>query len=477
MKYFFTLLIFISLINNAYSQHCKCENELDFVIDYIENNLPGFIDNVNDTNKRQYESFKEELKLSAVKNCDNRFECLKNLMIYVEYFKDNHTEIYDNNSIDIDKNDSLSVAKFLVSEQFRNSEVFDIKKQKIRKKTFSEIENVYQFIDSSFTIAIVKDKKSWRDYIGVILESKSQIWQKGQIRFELKQKSKNTFDMFYYDEDHSLYFIKNISLKDGVLDNDFFNVNLKKRNDFSRDAPNKITFRFLDDSTSYIRISTFSGDMSAQLKAFYEKIDKLVKSRPYLIIDIRNNGGGSTDNAYPLLQYIYSKPFYNDNIDIYATEENIRKWEMFYKSAQEDTINYEKEYLNELLDEITRMKKARNQTFIKRTDGEVIELDTVLAKPKKAAIIMNRNTASSAESFVLWAMESDKTIIVGENSGGYIGYGEITETETPNFKFKLACTITRYEKQRAFEEIGVSPKFYLNNESDWIEQTLKILKQ
>ena len=73
-------------------------------------------------------------------------------------------------------------------------------------------------------------------------------------------------------------------------------------------------------------------------------------------------------------------------------------------------------------------------------------------------------------------MESDKTIIVGENSGGYVGYGEIGSVLTPNFNFELGATMTRYNKQRAYEAEGIPPDYYLSNDEDWVKQTLKILK-
>ena len=76
-----------------------------------------------------------------------------------------------------------------------------------------------------------------------------------------------------------------------------------------------------------------------------------------------------------------------------------------------------------------------------------------------------------------WALESDKTIIVGENSGGYVGYGEISSTKTPNFNFELGCTMTRYNNQREYEVDGIPPTYYLDNNTDWVAQALEFLKQ
>lgn len=57
MKKTLTILILILSIN-VNAQICKCENELKFVIDYYEENLPGFIDNVNSKNLNSYNNFK-----------------------------------------------------------------------------------------------------------------------------------------------------------------------------------------------------------------------------------------------------------------------------------------------------------------------------------------------------------------------------------------------------------------------------------
>jgi C-terminal processing protease CtpA/Prc len=89
----------------------------------------------------------------------------------------------------------------------------------------------------------------------------------------------------------------------------------------------------------------------------------------------------------------------------------------------------------------------------------------------------NRWCASSCESLLFLAKESDKTIIVGENSGGYVGYGEVGEIETPCYNFDLTCTMTRYKKQRAYEVIGIEPDIMLDKQKDWIEQTIKFLEK
>ena len=132
--------------------------------------------------------------------------------------------------------------------------------------------------------------------------------------------------------------------------------------------------------------------------------------------------------------------------------------------------------MSQTLLEIESMKVAPLNSFIPRIDRELIQLEEVLTNPKKVAIIVNKRCASSCEDLLFMAKESSKTILVGENSGGYVGYGEITFVPTPCYQFNLGCTMTRYTDQRQYEAFGIAPTFYLDNGSNWIEQTQQLLK-
>lgn len=459
------------------AQSCNCENELQFVTHYYESNLPGFKDNVTESNYKNYLSFKEELKINASKVCDSKSECFKLLTYYVEFFKDNHSNIDYNDYQKIKESDTKDLNNFLKSDIFQKHEKTDINLSSFVNQDISSIENIYQSKDSVYTVRIIKQKNGVRDYVGVIIDSRTPLWTKGQIKFELISKDDKKFDMLLYMRDHSIKYFNNIELKNGILANNWFNTLLKQRHTYNIDSPNKLIFKEIDSQTNYIYIPTFSGYWSAKLDSFYSKYDKTIQSKPYLIIDVRNNGGGSDDNANPLLKYIYTKPFYSDKVELYVTEENIRKSVEWYESNKRDTINFDKTFMKEISDEIERMKNAPLNSFISRNDKHLIKLKKVLKSPTKVAVIMNRNCASSCESLLFWAMESDKCILMGENSGGYVGYGEIGSTPTPYFKFNLGCTMTRYNYQRAYESIGIPPKYYLNNEEDWIEQSLNILKK
>ncbi|WP_354353605.1 S41 family peptidase [Pontibacter aydingkolensis] len=65
-------------------------------------------------------------------------------------------------------------------------------------------------------------------------------------------------------------------------------------------------FKALDKETNYIRLSSFDRGLIDELNAFYESIASDLNSKPFLIIDLRNNGGGDERRYFKLLPYLYT---------------------------------------------------------------------------------------------------------------------------------------------------------------------------
>ena len=166
---------------------------------------------------------------------------------------------------------------------------------------------------------------------------------------------------------------------------------------------------------------------------------------------------------------MYAEPIISsEGLDIYATKENTRKWEEVLFEMKADTNgNYSKETIDWIADEVDKMKNAESGTFIPRGEfTDTITYDQVLEKPKKVALLYNNGCASSCETSLFLGMKSSKTILVGENSGGYVGYGEVTSIETPHFGFVLNQTLTRYREARKYEADGVPPDHQLDYDRD-----------
>lgn len=468
------LLLFIS--HYSFSQEsCNCSKDLNFIITYYENNLPGFQDNVTTKTKNKYNSLKSSLKAEA-KQTETKNECYKLSLQYVEFFKDNHSSIYMESDY-IDETNEEELQKFLTSKIYTSREL--IPKDQIDQNQFplNDIRGIYE-IQGAYKIAVIPSKTALRDYIGVILESKSKLWKAGQVKFELKKTDvKNEFQAISYLKNHAVRYNSRFSLKEGILGDYWFKTSLNNYVNHAMDVSSEFNFNMINERVGYLRIPTFDGDWSFKIDSLYNASFKKIRTIPYLIIDVRNNGGGSDANVSPLLEFIYTNKIKTDKVDIYVTKDNINVWQDWYNDAKRDTLNFSEERVRWFAKRLKKMKKARLNSFVSVSKGGKISRNYKSNAIQKVAILYNKNCASSCETLLFSAQQSSKTILVGENSGGYVGYGEVGTIITPCYNFNLTCTMSRYKKQRAYEVIGVAPNYYLNNSKSWIDQTIELLEK
>ncbi len=472
-----TLLLcaFLSFFFYASSQEdCKCLEELDFVVSYYERNLPAYHDNVNAETQVEYDELKSELRKQSKADLTET-QCFKLLTYYVEFFKDNHSGIRMRME-SVDESDEKSVEDFVNGEIFQSRETFDLSQEHFTQFPFDDVKGIYETKDGTYKIVIVEDRTPLRDYVGVILESKSKLWIKGQIKLELKEIEAQRFNAFVYMRNHSLIYKGNYKLRNGILGDGWFKTSKTDRINHASDVESKFDFQILEEDIGYLTIPTFSGGYSAMIDSLYKVADPEIKRLPYLIIDVRNNGGGSDKNAMPLLDYIYTKPITRDVVGVYATEDNAKMWEKWYEEVKEDKENYSRLEALWFKREAKKLRKAKPGTYIPRSKGGQIKRRVAKVKPQKVIVLYNRNCASSCETLIFWAKESGNTVLAGESSGGYVGYGEVGTIETPCYGYFLRCTMTRYETQRKYEVDGIAPEVEFSYTESWIKQAIELLR-
>ncbi len=109
---------------------------------------------------------------------------------------------------------------------------------------------------------------------------------------ELTQKENRVFDIRYnvgllgYNFDN---IFKSMTIENGQIAN--FGYSKTQKGPKANDKPYE--FKTVTDSVNYLRLSDFDAQLTHKLEAFYSEIDQTIQSKPYLIIDVRNNGGGS----------------------------------------------------------------------------------------------------------------------------------------------------------------------------------------
>ncbi|RYU89536.1 hypothetical protein EWM62_14555 [Mucilaginibacter terrigena] len=239
---------------------------------------------------------------------------------------------------------------------------------------------------------------------------------------------------------------------------------------------NQTVIKQLNANTILLRLPSFEWNEKKIIDSLFKANYKNFKKIPNWIIDVRDNGGG-TDYAFSsLLPYIYANPVHIKPDEYRSSKNNIAVLESNLKDP--DVSEDAKGFLNNL---INLMKLHPNQ-FVNPSGKESFEikLDSVYSFPQKVAILIDRNSASSTESFLLIAMQSKKVKVYGENSTGMLDYGSYQYFDIPCPDFNLVIPIARSKRlpQHPIDNIGVTPNVKIKTtEKDKIGFIQKKLEQ
>lgn len=215
-------------------------------------------------------------------------------------------------------------------------------------------------------------------------------------------------------------------------------------------APEQMSRR-IDGSVYLIRVPSFEYD-ETQMAWIAEAVENFRQSGcDYLIVDIRGNGGGR-DQAYrPLLELLYDHPGRIDNVEIRVSRDN----ESFLRNAIRSSAL---DWLLPMADSMAR----REGDFVEFPGGdEPIEFDTVCVLPRRAAVLIDGNVASSGEQFVLDVRAcSSRTKIFGrDNTLGCLDFSNCMYMDLPFSRITLSVPITRSKRlpERGIDRTGIAP--------------------
>lgn len=186
----------------------------------------------------------------------------------------------------------------------------------------------------------------------------------------------------------------------------------------------------LRDNVAYMRLKDFADDTA--IVAMYNENDALIRSCEYLIIDVRENGGGN-DSAYtPLFGYCLAEsetvaslkkgPF-DSGIEINYSERNSdSRLSKFEKALEQDipadTRNMLTRFVNEL-------RQNRGKGFVRFGGDGDSNADLPYAgsaMPKKVYVITDEECASSGDAFVYDIGKCGKVTVVGRPTMGILDY-------------------------------------------------------
>jgi len=465
MKYIICFLFLASLTPFAKAQNCNCDENFHFVVEKLKKNYIGYTDKINSSNRIKFEQFTDSLQYAASKS--NSYQCLGLIRKWIEFFKDKHIDF----GMDFSKISPDSVRLFFANEEKTSWSENNFKSYlQENHSTLDSIEGIWNY--GIYEVGIVRDStKNDIEFAGFVIKADSSRWMPKQIKFKIKKINNQYKTIYFRGGDHSVN-VPNLITQRDILDFGFFGKWKRGEKKTKAVSPAKIvppdlkaSFEVLDDKTSLLVLPSFDIKYKRGIDSIIFINKKHFTHIKHLIIDVRDNPGGTTGSFEKLIPYLYTNPIHIDGGIVLATEDNIRDC-------------YEKDYSYSSI--VTKKKIEENNKKLRSHLGEryllykpeTIKLSKTTQNPGRISILINENTASSAEYFILRAEQSKKVTLFGQNTSGMVDYGEIAITHPPCTLFTLIYPVAKslHAIKRPLDNIGITPNVKIpESETDWID--------
>jgi len=243
--------------------------------------------------------------------------------------------------------------------------------------------------------------------------------------------------------------------------------------DHYRRPDSDFSLRQLDTQTLLFVLPSMS---IRNYKAVQEQIRKnqdLLERMPYLIIDCRGNAGGHSATWFPLKKYLQTQATLMDGSLTWASEDNAQYLLKSSNGAPKDYRKRIKAYAK-------KMKKHPGQ-FVGSMNAVREQYGPPTPYPNKVVILTNKGCGSVCEVFTLWAKQSKKVTVMGEQTAGVVDYMALFRAIVPCkdwvFLYPMARS-NRVADGRALDNIGIPPDIRLDEKTpDWIAFAQQWMKE
>ena len=438
---------------------CNCQEEFSKIKTHLESNYAGFKDKVTPKNIKKYKDFTADKK-QVVTKAKNKSQCYFIINQWMSYFNDNH--LYTGlNAEAIEKIQPQKLQTDFPIEKLTVSEAL-IKKLESAKG----IEGIYTKKGEGFSIAVLKNKNPFRDYVAIVIKSSDSKFKNGTVLAELKEKSENEYFLLY-NSAHMLAFAT-IKPKNGELISGF----VKNGKEIVDNENYNFEAKFLNENTLYFNIPSFSWEAKPMVDSLFVAQKENLSKSANLIIDLRNNGGGSDDVYSFISPYLYTQPRKGIGVDMFSSNDNIKGWELMLQDPNLPLDN--KAEYQKMIDKL-KLKLNQNVNIV---EDYIDTSYTPLLFPKNVVILINEGCASSTEQFLLEAIQSKKVTLMGQNTSGTLDYSNLRESDFCEMPYILWTPTTRSRRidiGEGIDGIGIKPTIYLTEKQDWIKEALKFV--
>ena len=463
------LLVIISCLN-AFSQKCNCEENFKWVKKTFEENDAGFHYALSIKGEEAYKKHNDFYE-SKVKEITDLGECADVIYDWLTFFRKGHFYIdviqNTNEVTETTINNNENWEKYPITEEEFN--------KYLSKGKLESFEGIWK--TDPYTIGIIKTKSG---YTGFILDGGNTPWQKYEVKFKLDVTKPNKYEGTFYLRNYKGYKLNDIiQLGENTLQ--FDGIFLERETPRFKDTKqiksylelikaNRPLMQQYSDSTLVLRIPSFSHSFKREIDSLIAANHNKIISTPNLIIDIRNNGGGSDGSYSEIIPYLYTNPIRVVGMELLSTPLNNKRMESYMDDP--DITKKDKKELQKSL----KILNENLGKFVNLGDKKVYiqELDTVYSYPKNVGILINKGNGSTSEQFLLAAKQSSKTKLFGTTTAGVLDISNMYYAISPSGDLKLGYCLSKSYRipDMAIDDKGILPDYYLDNEIpqyEWVK--------
>lgn len=480
--FWFTLcnssLIFI---NKAQGEtQCDCHAEFIWIKNTFEKNDAGVEYILKEKGQQAYDLHTEEI-MKMAKAAKNKSECISLIYKWFKFFRKGHLGI-----VDLKKEPEPAQVIDLDENKIRNHERLTLNERELNHLIDNEStpSPIGIWESAPYKVGIVPTDSG---YSGIVLDAPGTPWNKGQVKFKLYKNGENY---------RATIWMRNFSARENVtvefIGNNIIHINgmayfVHKSKSF-KDTPlvksyiNYIYstgpyFEQISDRTTYVRIPSFDMSNKRSIDSVLRVNHEKIIQSPNLIIDLRNNGGGSDDAYSSLIPYLYTNPIRTVGLELLSTELN----NSALLELSKDTL-YDKRSRKEFKD--TYDKLNLNLGSFVRVKEDIVSIDSmdrIFPFPQKVAVLINEYCGSTTEQFLLEAKQSAKVKLYGKTTFGSLDISNMHHANSPSGEFQLwYCRSKSFRiPEMAIDNVGLQPDHYLDPtipQKDWVGFVLENLK-
>jgi len=430
-----------------------------------------------------------QLITEKIKTAKTLTECAGLLYEWLMFFRSGHIGIeLLTNEIDVSKkNDTTGVYETVKIDISQFVEYLDTKEE-------AGYEGIWETLEGMYKIGI---KKEGEKYIGFIIESSVDKQKSCVVKMKIEPYDDKLKTIFYVQDQSPVesgepeligkyylqagqFILKRLS---PVFPKDTFDLLVER-------YFKSISFPFaymeeLNEKTLYLRIPSFKIEYKYVIDRMLDDYKEKIWKTDNLIIDLRNNGGGSSVSYSELIPLLYTDPIRATNVEYLSSKLNNRTY-FEYSFAKRHRCGF---YLGKdsrrqakiIYIKLIRSKFGKFVTFSGKT-FKMIRQDTIYEYPKNVGVIINEGCASATEGFLFVAKQSNKVKLFGVPTCGAFDVGAVNCVESPCKEFRLWYCMARNLciSEYSIDDIGMQPDYYLDEnipQYKWVEFVNEILNQ